>query len=333
LGTTILDCTDGKPIPNGVIIVEGDKIQAIGTRGQVEVPNGSEVINMDGCTIMPGMINTHDHLSHPDPTDPDINYVEEIKRYKTSTAQYCQTMATRYGRQELRDGVTTVRILGERNFVDIGYKQAFDCNLVPGPRILTSGPGITTSHGHGKDVSVIADGVEEVRKYVRMNLDYEVKAIKLFISGGRRSGVPVQLNTSHFSREEIRVAIEEAHNFGVKVTAHLNGGKGVGYAIESGIDGIEHGHHFNDEELDLVVNSRIHVGLTILWHFTDLYRNLLGDQFEDTKATINRLYHAGVNLVVGGDCIHYDHAMAKQLEILTQFGIPCYEDMPQLLVG
>ena len=126
----------------------------------------------------------------------------------------------RYGPQELRDGVTTVRILGERDFIDVGYKEAFDRDLVPGPRVLVSGPAIINSAStHGVNVGTIADGVEAVRAAVRKNVHRDAKVIKLFLSGGRRAGVPKHLTTSFFTREEIQAAIDEAHKFDVKVTA------------------------------------------------------------------------------------------------------------------
>lgn len=322
VGGTILDCTGSDPLRDGVVLIDGNKIEAVGARDDITIPPGAQIIDAQGMTVMPGLINTHEHLGHPDPDDPLVDYPTEAKLLKTSSELHRHTYAVRYGRQELKDGVTTIRVLGERDFIDLGYKHAFDSDLVPGPRILTSGPGIATSHGHGQQVSVVADGVAAVRKAVRENLYQDVDVIKLFISGGRRSGVPVQLTTCHFTEAEIRAAIEEAHNFGVKVTAHLNGGIGVKYAVEAGIDGIEHGHHLSDSELELVVKHGTYVGLTILWHFTELYRKLLGDETESVHQVVSRLYEAGAKLAIGGDCIHHDHGMARQIEWLTQFGIP-----------
>jgi imidazolonepropionase-like amidohydrolase len=321
VGGTILDCTGAPPVRDGVLVIKGNKIEGVGSKGEVAAPPGSEIIDVEGQTVMPGLINTHDHLAHPDPTDPLMDYEVVGERLGTLTELDLLPLAIRYGRQELRDGVTTVRIMGEKSFLDFRCKSAFDSDLVPGPRIIPSGPGITTSHGHGREVSVVADGVEEVRKAVRANLREGAEIIKLFISGGRRSGVPIRLDTCYFSQDEINVAIEEAHKFGVKVAAHLNGGIGVRYAVEAGIDSIEHASLLTDSDLDLVVSSGTYIGLTILWYFTDLYRKRAPDVQEAAERNVRRFYKAGAKLVVGNDCIHWDHAMARQLELLTQFGV------------
>ena len=86
----------------------------------------------------------------------------------------------------------------------------------------------------------------------------------MFVSGGTTLGVPFHLTKSFLTREEIHAVIEEAHKFDVKVTAHLNGGVGVDYGIEAGIDGIEHAFLLSDHELDLVVRTRTPLTITML---------------------------------------------------------------------
>ena len=89
----------------------------------------------------------------------------------------------RYGPQELRDGVTTVRVLGERDFIDSVYKDAFDRDLVAGPRVLTSGPAVVASaSSHGRNVGVVADGVDGVRTAVRTNVYRDAKVINFAVS-------------------------------------------------------------------------------------------------------------------------------------------------------
>jgi imidazolonepropionase-like amidohydrolase len=304
--------------------VSGTKIEAVGPRSSVRVPPDAEVVDLRGRTLMPGLINTHEHLGMPDPEDPRVlDYAAEARILATSSPQYRHTWAMRYGPQELRDGVTTVRILGERDFIDVGYKEAFDRDLVPGPRVLVSGPAIINSAStHGVNVGTIADGVEAVRAAVRKNVYRDAKVIKLFLSGGRRAGVPKHLTTSFFTREEIHAAIDEAHKFDVKVTAHLNGGVAVRHAVEAGIDGIEHGMEMSDQELELVARAGTFIGVTLTWHMSRLYTNLLGDQHDNIDRYVKRLRQAGAKMVVGNDHIHADFATARQLKLLVDCGVP-----------
>jgi imidazolonepropionase-like amidohydrolase len=318
----ILDCTGAPMVANGVLLIDGEKIAAVGPSDRVPTPPDAEVHDMKGQTLMPGLINTHDHLGHGDPYDPLLDYPTYKRTRLGLGAPYRHTFAVKYGRQELRDGVTTIRIAGERDFGDLAYKDAFDRGMLPGPGIIPSGPALCTELSHGKVCSVIVNGADQVRSQVRTNIAAGAQTIKLFVSGGRTLGVPYHLTTSFLTREEIHAAIEEAHKFDVKVIAHLNGGIGVDWGLEAGLDGIEHGFELSDHELELVVKARTPVSLSLLWHFTPSYQQNLGDQSENVRKTVRRLYDAGVRLTVGSDACHSQHGIAKQLELLVRFGIP-----------
>ena len=322
VGGTIIDCTGGGPVPDGVLITDDEKIAALGRRADVAVPEDAQVVDVTGMTILPGFINTHDHLGLPDPSDPVLDYAAEARLLHTSSGQYRQSFALRYGEQELRDGVTTVRILGERDYLDLDYKDTFDRDLSPGPRVIPSGPAVATSaQFHGTWVSVVADGPEGLIAAVRRSVVRDVKVIKLVMSGGYRQGVPKGLTTCYFSREEIRAVIDEAHKFDVKVCAHLNGGIGVDWSVEAGIDGIEHAMELSDRELELVAASDAYIGVTSGWFGTDLYRRLLGDRSEIVAGKLRRMYDSGAKIALGNDEVHADHGMARQMILLAEIGI------------
>ncbi|MCZ7570487.1 MAG: amidohydrolase family protein [Ardenticatenaceae bacterium] len=330
VGGMILDATGAPPVSRGTLVINGDKIEAVGQKDDVPIPPDSEIIDAHGLTLMPGLINTHDHLAHPDPTDPLTDYQTEYARLEEDPDRDLFPYAIRYGRQELLDGVTTVRVVGQRGGVDFRYKRAFDSNLAPGPRIIPSGAAINSTHGTAERLGVLADGVDAVRKAVRQNLRDGAQVIKIFLTGAYRSGVAYHLTTPMFSREEITVAVEEAHRFGVKVIAHAFGGPSVRWAVEAGIDSIEHADLITDDDLDLIVSRGTYIGLTLLWFFTDLYRKRTPEKAEAAVQTVRRFHEAGAKLVLGGDCIHGDHAMVRHLEILTQCGI---SPMNAVLIG
>jgi imidazolonepropionase-like amidohydrolase len=319
----IVDGT-GQVIRDGVVIVEDGHIRAVGRRADVAIPEEATRISLPGTSLLPGLINAHDHLSAPDPEDRLIDHAAELKLRLTSSLAYRMTFALRYGQQELDDGVTTIRILGERQGLDADYRDAFDRGLVPGPRIITSGPAIATSaQFHASAISVVADGADGVRQAVRRNILADAQVIKLIVSGGRRAGVPRNMTTTHFTAAEVAAAVDEAHHFGLKVTAHLNGGSGVAQVLDAGVDGIEHGMELSDEELERAVAADTTFGLTLLWHVTDIYRRALGgDQSEVLAAYVSRLYQAGARMVLGNDHCHQGGGIARQMILLREFGVP-----------
>jgi imidazolonepropionase-like amidohydrolase len=323
VGATAIDCTGAPPIKDAVVLVSGKKIEAVGPKGKTAVPSDATVVDLAGMTVLPGLINTHDHLGLPDPEDPLLDYTAEARLLHSANGQYRQTFALRYGAQELRDGVTTVRILGERDFLDVGYKETFDRDLAPGPRVITGGPAIATSaQFHGTWVTVVADGPEALRAAVRKNIVQDVKVIKLVVSGGYRQGVPKGLTACYFTREELHAIMEEAHKFDVKVCAHLNGGIGVDWGIEAGLDGVEHGMNLTDRELEIVAKSDAYIGLTTGWFFTPLYKKLLGEQRAEVEKQVRRIYKSGAKIALGNDEVHQDHGMARQMILLVECDVP-----------
>ena len=323
VGAAIIDCTGAPPIVDGVLVIDGERIAAVGPRSGTAIPDGAVVHDLTGHTLLPGLVNTHDHLACRTPATRASTTRQKPACCTRPPASTGRPSPIRYGAQELRDGVTTVRILGERDFLDLGYKETFDRDLAPGPRVIPSGPAIATSaQFHGTWVSIVADGVDGLRAAVRGLVVRDVKVIKLIMSGGRRQGVPKGLTTCYFSREEIHAIIDEAHKFDVKVCAHLNGGVGVDWSIEAGIDGIEHAMELSDHELELIAKSGTYVGLTMGWHYTDLYRNLLGDQSANVEREVRRLWGAGVKFGLGNDEVHHDHGLARQMILLSEFDVP-----------
>jgi imidazolonepropionase-like amidohydrolase len=323
-GADVIDGSGGDVLRDGAVLVEGQRIVGIGRRADVAIPEGATVMDLSGTCLLPGLVNAHDHLSAPDPEDPLLDHAAEIKLRSTSPVTYRMSFAFRYGQQELQDGVTTIRILGEKDGLDADYRDAFERGLVPGPRIITSGPAIRTSaQFHASAISVVADGPDEVRRAVRRNILADAQVIKLIVSGGRRAGVPRNMTTSHFTAAEIAAAIDEAHTFGVPVTAHLNGGPGVHQVLDAGIDGIEHGMELTDQELDRAVAAGATIGLTLLWHVTSIYRRALGgDQTDVLAAYVSRLARAGARMVLGNDHCHQGGGIARQMILLREYGVP-----------
>src|SRR5512137_406215 len=158
----------------------------------------------------------------------------------------CESM-----KSDLHSGVTTSRCLGDKGFLDVECKKAVPQGRIEGPHLLIATRGIRAFHGHGF-VGYPFGGVEQIQAAVRENLSEGADLIKIYITGTLRGpkGIP-----SYFSKEEIQTAVDEAHRVGIPVATHCIGGIGFEWALESGIDVIEHGYFLADREIDLLAKS------------------------------------------------------------------------------
>jgi imidazolonepropionase-like amidohydrolase len=200
------------------------------------------MIDLGNATILPGFIDAHEHLG----LCPELGY--ERGQMQSPEVEIAFRMA-RNARTDLRSGTTTVRTVGDKNSLDLICKKAIEEGFIPGPRIIPAGSGIRPTHGHGATATTIADGVEAVRAAVRQHIFAGVEHIKLFVTGGTGTIGTVPWQT-YYTRDEIAVCVEEAHNMNMTVSAHCHGGKGADWCIETGLDSIEHGAWLTTEQLE-----------------------------------------------------------------------------------
>lgn len=236
VGGTVIDVVEGKSIPDAVIVIEGDRIRAVGPRGTISVPAGATVIPADGKWIVPGLMNMHVHLGLNLPGATYIHNENPQARILRMTIN---------GRKTLEAGVTTVRLTGEEDGSDFVVKEAFDKGSFDGPRIATVGQIIVPTGGHG---TLEADGPAEFSKAVRQQIKAGATWIKFSISGGI-SDMHGSIASAPMTDEELRVGIEVAHRNGAKVTAHNGSPIAAMKAMEYGINSFEHGYYFTDPVL------------------------------------------------------------------------------------
>lgn len=320
-----------KVIEDGVVIIEDEKVVNAGPFSEVTIPEGCEVIDYKEGTIIPGLIDAHTHLTLSAQIS---NYAAAIKedRYmlllRGARNMYCDILS----------GVTTMRCLGEIDYIDVALKDASERGIVPGPRLLISGKGIRSSYGHGI-MGAPFDGPEEVRKAARINIhDAGADQIKIFVTGSKgefknykfATEKTVERNEMHclFSKEEIQAVVDTAHCVGKKVAAHCYGGVGLRYCVEAGVDTIEHGIYMDDEDIRLMKESNTWLTLTLNAYFNDQrlinrgtpeltrgfvkYRDYIHDAY--TKAL-----KAGIRYALGTDGQHGE--IAYELEKLVEFGV------------
>ncbi len=233
----IFDGTTDVLIPDQVVIIDGVRIaNVIPAAG---LPDGIEVVDLPGTTLLPGLIDTHVHMFF-DATDEPVAHLATL-----SDAEALQA-AREWGHRALRGGVTTVRDLGDLNYLSLQLR-ADEGDL---PTVVAAGPPVTTPVGH---CHFLGGGVEpterDVRRAVREHAERGVDVIKLMASGGNMTPGSRQ-ELSQFPTDVLRAAVDEAHRCGLPITAHAHGTAAVRDAIAAGCDGIEHASFWSAEGVD-----------------------------------------------------------------------------------
>ncbi len=301
------DGTGAEPIRNGVVLVDGDRIVAAGPADAISVPRDAAVEDRPGEFLMPGLIDAHTHITIVPGLGDQIGQL--MQPVEQQTMRGVGNM-----RRVLRSGVTTARIMAEENWLDVAFKREAERGTIASPRMVISTRAITQSNGHGRAISAF-DGVDEVRKGARENLHAGAEFLKLFITGGVSSTRGGGLNFASYSREEIRVAVEEAERAGTYVAAHAIGGPGIRLGVEEGIRTIEHASMATDDDLALIKDRGAWVVLTqaILLHPTGIEQGdrdnpvvmaKLHAARENAAERFRAIVRSGVRLAVGTDSMH-----------------------------
>lgn len=327
----LIDGTGREPIPGGVVLVDGDRIKAVGRPEEVAVPPEAEAIDLSDQTVLPGFVDPHSHC------------VLRAER-RTLSQQMGDPLprlvlrAANNARADLLSGVTTMRTLGDPHHVDLMLRDAINAGEVPGPRLLVSGPALRSTYGPGHTLGPGTDGVEAVRHQVRENIFNGVDVIKIYATGWLTSDpAAYQLKqftrTSAYSREEFCTIMAEAHRVGIPVTAHAHCGDGLRDCIECGIDSIEHAAMMEEEMIELFLKHDTwlvgthtvlfdrELGLMAKQDFeTDPdYRASLLEVQETVMTMHAKAIEAGVKYSMGSDARH-GH-FSRELEFVAQLGM------------
>jgi imidazolonepropionase-like amidohydrolase len=326
---------------NMVIAVLGDRIQSVTPANAASIPAGAPVIDLSRATVLPGLIDCHTHLGSR------ADRYDEIYYFKTTPFQSAFAGVV-HARKTLEAGFTTVRDVGSLPFLAVDLRNSINEGLIPGPRIVASGPGISITGGHGdinnfspqtrvtmfpdeRDFG-IADGVDQIRHVVRAQVKYGVDVIKILATGGVLSkgdspGAP------QFTFEELKAAAEEAHMAGRKIAAHAHGTQGIKNAILAGIDSIEHASLIDDEGIRLAKEHGTYLVMDI---YNDDY--ILGKAIEfglpkenvekekmvgrTQRENFAKAFKAGAKMAFGTDAGVYPHGdNAKQFFYMVKYGM------------
>ncbi len=332
----VLDVRSGKYLDHQMILIEGDRIKEIGAESQVQsrVPPDAKVIDLSRSTVLPGLIDSHTHLTF---SPGQTGY-----RGLSISVPREALVGARNARVTLKAGFTTVRNLHANGFSDVALRDAINAGDVPGPRILASGPALSITGGHGDENLLasqfhyssegVANGVPEAMAKVRENIKYGADVIKFMATGGVLSeGDSPDLE--QFSPEEMRAIVAEAHRLGRKVAAHAHGAQGIKDAVLAGVDSIEHGSFINEEDIQLMKDHGTYLVPTLYlgdWLTENLNKiGLTPSMIAKARAVLpvaraneGRAIREGVKIAFGTDSAVYPHGLnAHEFAVMVKLGM------------
>lgn len=262
-------------------------------------------VDCRGRYLLPGLIDCHVHITfNGDPRDAETQRAVPLPIRSWHAANHA--------RKTLHAGFTTVRDMGAGDRLNIHLAEAIDSGLLPGPRMLAVGLGVTMTGGHGHGfIAREADGPDEVRRAVREQLGAGAKAIKLFASGGVMTP-GVNPRSPSYTLDELTAGVEEAHKAFRVVGAHAQATDGIKNAIRAGIDSIEHGVWLDEEAIGLMVEHGTYLVATLtapaqIAHgglaagVPDYMVDKAHEVLEDHLASFEAAIRAGVRLAMGTD--------------------------------
>lgn len=351
----MIDGTGGPVISDAVMTVSGGLITAVGKRENVKVPPHLKVIHCKNETVLPGFIDTHNH-----PTLKPIGavFADYMGQFYDPDARLTARSA-RNLRVDFLSGVTTLRVVGDLNFVDVILAQEVKDGIIPGPNIIPSGPRLGPTGGHVWIKEWAVDGPENIRRTIREYVGKGSQIIKL----GLLDESPTKTS---YSPEELSAAVSEAHKLGVPVAAHCTGeyGSSILACLKAGVDAIEHVVPLNTEMISHFKKTQIHLSLTPFcykvpqpqpesyWHYQDFkaksakewmeYNVALSKEFltsnpevvtkdrhfgrevfpalQPFMKAVKEAWEAGITICVGSDAPH--GVFPLNVEFLVDSGIP-----------
>jgi imidazolonepropionase-like amidohydrolase len=328
-----IDVTNSRVLANQVILVSGGKIIAVGA--DISIPAGAKVIDLSNMTVLPGLVDCHTHVA-------DLADLEPL-HYLKYTAVEIAYASIPHARVTLLAGFTTVRDVGVyRAFNDVAMRDAIARGIIIGPRMYVAGAYVTISEGAGSmgglapDIQLPLDlrygeanSPWEVRQRIREIAHHGADHIKVLSTGAvlTHGSLPRSIE---FTPEELRAAVEEAANFGLRVEAHAHDPEGIKNAIRAGVASVEHATLIDDEgialakqhgtylDMDIYDEECIQSDPTIPADFLEHDKGL----GELQRQNFRKAVRAGVKMAFGTDAGVCPHGInARQFAYMVKYGM------------
>ncbi|MDQ0221119.1 amidohydrolase family protein [Peribacillus cavernae] len=322
-GGTLIDGRGGSPIYNAAVLLDGNRIEAVGKVGDFESSyEDVTTIDITGKTIMPGLINMHEHLTYKEALGNPMEFMDK------ESVQGLTIFGVKTLLKLLRNGFTTVREMGAMHGIALYLRDKVEAGELPGPRVIACNQPISCTGGHADVLNMIADGPDEMRRAARKQMSLGADFVKVMASHDPWPMPGEQKTRAELTSSEISAAFDEAHSWGKRTACHCMGEVAIRNVIEAGVDIIDHGIYLNDELAELMALKGVYLSPTFsAYHkqtldpkykrgekWVDAHTPLAEAQPESVSAAIR----AGVKIVNGTDSVgNY----AEEVDLLRKEGM------------
>jgi imidazolonepropionase-like amidohydrolase len=337
----LIDGTGAAPVDGATMVIRDNRIDAVTTHNQSDWPAEAEIVDVAGMTLLPGLIDCHDHMAN--------HRYDLAHRWGIDEPQSMRHLRTASVLKKTLDaGYTMIRDAGG---LDVGFKHAIEEGLIDGPRLIVSLAIISPIGGIGDRVSPsghsplldcgcvpgdpllpesVVETLADVRPVVRRMVRAGADVIKCATTGGASSRPGHGPRDGAFNLDEMQALVEEAHALDRRVMCHALGGRGLDIAIDAGVDTIEHGCYLDEDprHLERMAERGIFFVPTLLvyeYHRKSPQphvRERAEALYEHHIASIRRALDIGVRVVAGTDAGGHGHpANAGELQSLVKAGM------------
>ena len=333
----LIDTENGKVLDNQLILIENDTIKAVGSN--IAIPKNATIIDLSKATVLPGLIDCHTHITG----NPGGDYYADI--FRKTIMDYAVT-AHIYAKRTLEAGFTTIRDVGSQAVLDVALRNAINNGDIPGPRIMCATLFIGSTGSHGdlngfspfldskmpKEMSGIANGVDEIRKQVRYNIKYGADVIKFGASAGVLSEEE-SVGAPQYTQEEMNAIVDEAKLWGRKTCAHAHGTIAIKMAVKAGVASVEHGSLIDEEGIELMKQHGTYLVSDIYnddYIMSEYAKMGYPEKILNKERQVGRLQRenfakavkGGVKIAYGTDAGVYPHGWnGKQFFYMVKFGL------------
>jgi imidazolonepropionase-like amidohydrolase len=321
----LFDSNAGKLLADQVIVIEGDRIAAVGPAAQTKIPSGVQVIDLGRATVLPGLIDAHTHMFNT----PRPGMSRELSAL----------VAVQNVQADLRAGFTSIRDMSshDNGYADVDVRNAIDKGLIDGPRAQVSTRGIRWAEPGARTAAnplapALVSNVDEARAAVRDQIEHGADWIKLFPGGAysfEANGTAKYVTT--YPLPVLQALVDETHRLGHKTACHVFGGEGLENAIVAGCDTVEHAFGLDQRQADLMVRKGLFYDPT-LQRYVEPYMDDTDDKATGGKYRMSAIFAGAVTLAAktpgmkimlgsGADGATYVHGtQALDFEVLVKRG-------------
>jgi imidazolonepropionase-like amidohydrolase len=324
---------NGESVEKGALAINGNTITFVGATKKIRPSKKDTIFDISGKTILPGLIDAHVHLCLDGSPDPMTSLLKDSIPQLTIKAAH-------HARQTLNTGVTTIRDMGGKDYVDLAIRDGIESGLLQGPRMICSGRVVCMTGGHGWQFGREADGTDEIREAVREQLKAGADFVKMIATGGVMTK-GVDPGATQFTLEELRAGVEEARKAGRRTATHAQGTEGIKNSLWAGVNSIEHGFFLDDEAIELILEMNAYLVPTLNAPYQiirgGVKRGVPRYAVEKSKSvmkshfqSVRRAYKAKIPIAMGTDAgtpFNCHGENLKEMELLVKAGMTPMEAM------